>query len=161
VAGARHTAVATAGHALCPTALRTDARRAIARALGRESPVARPLTYDVRLGALLHWYPLDLALPVLARPVPELLRLVARAGIDVDADAGTARTLLYRPGQRAVLRAGGVVLKAYAEDAPFRASIAGLRLAGRVGLASGPRLHGALCDLRLTVQTAIDGTPVP
>ena len=161
VAGTRHTAVATAGHALCPAALRTDARRAVARALGRESPVARPLTYDVRLGALLQWYPLDLALPVLARPVPELLRLVARAGIEVDADADAARTLLYRPGQRAVLRAGGVVLKAYAEDAAFRAGVAGLRLAGRLGLTAGPRLHGALGDVRLTVQAAIDGTPVP
>jgi hypothetical protein len=160
VAGARHVAVASAGKALCPAALRTDARRAIARALGRESPVARPLTYDVRLGALLQWYPLDLALPVLARPVPELLRLVARAGIAVDAEPEAESTLVYRPGQRAVLRAGDVVLKAYAEDAAFRAGIAGLRLAGRLGFTVGPRLHGALADLRLTVQAAIDGTPV-
>jgi hypothetical protein len=164
IAGERHVAVATAGYALCPEALRTDARRAVARALGRESPVARPLTYDVGLGALLQWYPLDLAMPVLARPVPELLRLVARAGIAVDPDDGTgpARTLVYRPGRRAVLRSGELVLKAYADDAAFRAAVAGLRVAAglRLGLAAGPLLQGALADVRLTVQTAIDGEPV-
>ena len=161
IAGARHVAVATAGHALCPEAVRTDARRAIARALGRHSPVARPLTYDVGLGALVQWYPLDLAMPVLARPVPELLRLVARAGIAAGSGGATPSTLVYRPGQRAVIRAGDVVLKAYAEDAAFRAGVAGLRIAAGLGLGAGPRLHGALPELRLTVQSALDGTPVP
>ena len=162
IAGTRHVAVATAGQALCPEALRTDARRAIARALGRESPVARPLTYDVRLGALLQWYPLDLAMPVLARPMPELLRLIARAGVTVGVEAGAqpARTLVYRPGRRAVVRSGGLVLKAYADDAAFRAGVAGLRVAAGIGLAAGPLLQGALADVRLTVQTAIDGEPV-
>jgi len=160
IAGARHVAVATAGHALCPQALRTDARRAIARVLGRESPVARPLTYDVGLGALVQWYPLDLAMPVLARPLAELLRLVARAGIDTGTADGAPRTLLYRPGQRAVLRSGDLVLKAYGEEAAFRAGVAGLTIAGGLGFAAGPRLHGALGDLRLTVQAAIDGEPV-
>jgi hypothetical protein len=164
IAGARHVAVATAGQALRPEALRTDARRAIARALGRDSPVARPLTYDVGLGALLQWYPLDLSMPVLARPVPELLRLVARAGVAVGAEDGAepARTLVYRPGQRAVLRSGDLVLKAYADDAAFRAGVAGLRVAAglRLGLAAGPLLQGALADLRLTVQTVIEGEPV-
>jgi phosphotransferase family enzyme len=158
IGGARHVAVAGAGRALCPEAVRTDARRAIARALDRTSPVARPLTFDVRLGALVQWYPLDLAMPVLARPVPELLRLVARAGIPVDGEDIAPATLVYRPGRRAVIRAGGVVLKAYADDAAFRAGVAGLRIAG--GLGTGPRLHGALPELRLTVQGALDGIPV-
>lgn len=158
-----HTAVVAVGSVLCPEAARTDARRAIARALGRsDSPIARPLTYDVGRGALVQWYPLDLAMPVLARPVPELLRHAARAGIPVGAaDAGAVRTLLYRPGQRAVLRAGDVVLKAYAEDASFRAGVAGFHIAGRVGLGRRPQLHGALADLRLTVQAALAGDPVP
>jgi hypothetical protein len=100
-------------------------------------------------------------MPVLARPVPELLRLLARMGVAVAPDAGPTRTLLYRPGQRAVLRAGDVVLKAYAEDTAFRAGVAGLEIAGGLDLAAtGPRLRGALPELRLTVQTAIDGTPV-
>ena len=162
VGGERLTAVASAGAVLSSEALRTDKRRAIARALGRsDSPIARPLTYDVGLGALVQWYPLDLAMPVLARPVPELLRQVARSGIAVDPVAGPARTLLYRPGQRAVVRAGDVVLKAYAEDASFRAGIAGLRIAAGLGFGRGPQLHGALADLRLTVQAAIGGEPVP
>jgi hypothetical protein len=162
VAGESHTAVANAGSVLCSEAVRTDARRAIARALGRsESPIARPLTYDVGLGALVQWYPLDLAMPVLARPLPELLRLVARSGIAIDPEAGPSRTLLYRPGQRAVVRAGDIVLKAYAEDVSFRAGVAGLRIAGGLDIGRGPQLHGALADLRLTVQAALDGDPVP
>jgi aminoglycoside phosphotransferase (APT) family kinase protein len=159
--GTRHVAVATAGHALCPEAVRTDARRAIARTLGRHSPVARPLTYDVGLGALVQWFPLDLSMPVLARPVPEVLRLVARAGIAIGSGAAATTTLVYRPGQRAVIRAGDVVLKAYAEDAAFRAGVAGLRIAAGLGLGAGPCLHGALPELRLTVQSALEGTPVP
>jgi hypothetical protein len=161
VAGERLTAVANAGSVLCAEAVRTDTRRAIAGALGRsDSRIARPLTYDVGLGALVQWYPLDLAMPVLARPVPELLRQVARSGIPIDPVTGPARTLLYRPGRRAVLRAGDVVLKAYAEDASFRAGIAGLRIAAGLGFGRGPQLHGALPDLRLTVQAAIGGEPV-
>jgi aminoglycoside phosphotransferase len=161
IAGARHVAVATAGHALCPGAVRTDARRAIARALGRHSPVARPLTYDVRLGALVQWYPLDLSMPVLARPVPELLRLAVRAGIAIGFDGATTSTLVYRPGQRAVIRAGDVVLKAYAQDAAFRAGVAGMRIAGGLRLGAGPCLRGALPEWRLTIQSALDGVPVP
>jgi hypothetical protein len=160
VAGTRRVAVATAGHALCPQAARTDARRAIARALGADSPVARPLTYDVSLGAVVQWYPLDLAMPALARPAGELLRAAARAGIAVD-EAAPLETLLYRPGQRAVLRAGDAVLKAYAADSAFRSGVDGLRIAAALGLAAGPRLRGALPELRLTVQAAIDGAPVP
>ena len=161
VAGRRQVAVATAGHVGSPQAVRTPARLAIARALGADTPAARPLSYDVGLGALLHWYPLDLAMPVLARPLPELARVVSRAGIDVDPGAGPARTLLYRPGQRAVLRIGDVVLKVYASQPAFRAGVDGLTLAGGLALEGGPRLRGALADLRLTVQSAIDGVPVP
>jgi hypothetical protein len=157
----RYVAVATAGPAGCSEAVRVPARLAIARALGADAAVARPLTYDVGLGALVHWYPLDLAMPVLAKPAAELLRLVSRAGIAPEAMAGPSKTLLYRPGQRAVLRLGDVVLKAYADDAAFRAGVGGLRIAGGLGLPGGPRLRGAFADVRLTAQTALEGDPVP
>src|SRR5215218_2385984 len=130
VAGRTQVAVASAGPAGCGDAARTPARLAIARALGADAPVARPLTYDAGLGALVHWYPLDLAMPVLAKP-------------------------------RAVLRLGDVVLKAYADDEAFRAGVDGLRIAGALALPHGPRLHGAFADLRLTVQPALAGDPVP
>ena len=103
----QHTAVANAGSVLCSEAVRTDTRRAIARVLGRsDSPIARPLTYDVGLGALVQWYPLDLAMPVLARPVPELLRQVARSGIAVDARGGSDShaALPPRPARRRARR---------------------------------------------------------
>jgi len=161
VDGRRQVAVAAAGPGGSPEAARTPARLAIARALGAETSVARPLAYDAGLGALLHWYPLDLAMPVLAKPRAELLRLVSRAGIDAERTAGPSQTLLYRPGQRAVLRLGGVVLKAYADDGAFRAGVDGLRIAGGLGLPRGPRLHAAYADLRLTLQPALDGAPVP
>jgi hypothetical protein len=161
VAGRVQVAVATAGPAGCADAARTPARLAIARALGADTPVARPLTYDAGLGALVHWYPLDLAMPVLARPQADLLRLVARAGVDPDDGAAPAETLLYRPGQRAVLRLGGVVLKAYADDEAFHAGVDGLRITGGLRLPRTPRLYAAFDDLRITVQPALDGDPVP
>jgi aminoglycoside phosphotransferase (APT) family kinase protein len=161
VDGRRHVAVAAAGSPGGAEAARVPARVAIARTLGGAAPVARPLTYDAGLGALVHWYPLDLAMPVLAKPRAELVRLVARAGVPAEPTAGDAETLLYRPGQRAVLRLGRVVLKAYADDAAFRAGVEGLRVAAGLGLPGGPRLHGAFAELRLTVQPALAGTPVP
>jgi hypothetical protein len=161
VAGRRQVAVAFAGPAGCPEAVRTPARLAIARALGSDTPVARPLTYDGGLGALVHWYPLDLAMPVLAKPRAELLRVVSRAGVAAAQADGPSETLVYRPGQRAVVRLGRVVLKAYAGDGAFRAGVDGLRIAGDLGLPRGPRLHAAFAELRLTVQPALDGDPVP
>jgi hypothetical protein len=159
VDGRRHLAVAAAGPAGGAAAARTPARLSIARALGGDSPATRPLMYDVRLGALIQWYPLDQRLPVLAKPVAELRRLLAPAGLAVDETIERPQTLVYRPGQRAVLRLGGLVLKAYADDDAFRAGVRGLHLAQRLG--AGPRLELALPDLRLTVQPAIDGAPVP
>ncbi|HEX2103542.1 MAG TPA: phosphotransferase [Solirubrobacteraceae bacterium] len=161
VAGRHRVAVAATGPAGGAEAARTPARLAIARALGADAAVARPLTYDAGLGAVVHWYPLDLAMPVLAKPRAELLRLVSRAGVAAEQAAGPSETLLYRPGQRAVVRLGGVVLKAYATDAAFRAGVEGLRIAGGLRLPRGPRLHAAFADLRLTVQPALDGDPVP
>ncbi|MEA2269156.1 MAG: hypothetical protein QOC64_1766 [Solirubrobacteraceae bacterium] len=158
VDGRRHLAVAATGPAAGAEAARTPARLAIARALGGDSPAARPLMYDVRLGALVQWYPLDHRIPVLAKPAAELGRVLSLAGIAVDPAIAQPETLLYRPGQRAVLRFGDLVLKAYADDDGFRAGVAGLRLAERLG--AGPRLELALSDLRLTVQPAIDGVPV-
>src|SRR4051812_42973597 len=63
VAGGRRIAVATAGDALCGQAARTDARRAVAPALGGGSPVARPPPYDVRPRAGVPGDPPGLALP--------------------------------------------------------------------------------------------------
>ncbi|MEY2533021.1 MAG: hypothetical protein QOF29_931, partial [bacterium] len=84
--------------------------------------------------------------------------VLSLAGIAVEPAIAQPETLLYRPGQRAVLRFGDLVLKAYADDDGFRAGVAGLRQAERLG--AGPRLELALSDLRLTVQPAIDGVPV-
>ena len=142
--------------------MRADTRRAIAGALGRsESAIARPLTYDVGLGALVQWYPLDLALPVLARPLPELLRQAARAGIPVGAAAG--------PATRCSTARASVLSCALATSCSRRTPrrprsaprVAGFSIAGLVDLGRRPQLHGALPDLRLTVQAAIDGKPVP
>jgi hypothetical protein len=158
VDGRRHLALVTAGPAAGAEAARTPARLAIARALGGDSPAARPLMYDVGLGALVQWYPLDHRIPVLAKPVAELRRVLSLAGIAVESTVERPETLLYRPGERAVLRLGDHVLKAYADDDAFAAGLRGLRLAERLG--AGPRLEAALPELRLTVQPAIDGEPL-
>jgi hypothetical protein len=161
LAGERRIAVATAGQGRSAEAARTPARLAIARAHGAVPAVARPLTYDAGLAAIVQWYPLDLALPVLAKPPVELRRIVARAGIEPGRADDASRTLLYRPGERAVLRLGGVVLKAYARRGDFRAGVDGLRVAAGLPLSGGVRMRAALPEHRLTVQPAIEGRPVP
>jgi hypothetical protein len=160
IAAGRHRVAVAATGAAGGAAARTPARLAIARSLGADAPVTRPLTYDAGLGALVHWYPLDLAMPVIAKPPGDLVRLLGRAGIAADEPPGPPETLLYRPGCRAVLRLGHVVLKAYADDTAFGAGVAGLRIAGGLRLLRGPRLQAAFPELRLTVQPALDGDSV-
>jgi hypothetical protein len=54
---------------------------ALARLVGRRSPAAMPLHYDVELEALVQWYPLDLELPALAEPPARLVAELEAAGV--------------------------------------------------------------------------------
>jgi len=129
---------------------------AASRAAGARTIAASPLSYDARVRAVLGWYPLDSALPVLARSGPELRRLVGSES----ASTVEPETLVYRPGERAVLRIDGQILKAYAAEAAFRAGARGLDAAQIVQPQGSPPMHRVLPDMRVTVQPALAGRPV-
>ena len=109
-----------------------------------------PARFDPELGALVTWLPFDPRLPALAEERGELeRRLRMRFG---------AEPVLvgYKPRARAVLRANGLVLKAYGAPRQFEAALAGLRAAAAGPLRTGA-FAGALPELRLTAQRVVAG----
>jgi ATP-binding cassette, subfamily B, bacterial len=122
-----------------------------ARRIDGRSPAPNPLSYDADVGALVTWLPFDPRLPALAEPAEELARQL-----------GTKATALeligYKPRGRAVLRLGDLVLKAYGRDRQFEAAVAGLK-ASQDGPLPTAAFAGAVTELRLTAQEALDGRP--
>jgi hypothetical protein len=126
--------------------------------IGRYAELARkaeprsvaPARVDPELGALVTWLPFDPRLPALAEEPGELeRRLDLRFGAE-------PQLLGYKPRARAVLRANGLVLKAYGAQRQFEAAVAGLRAAGHGPLRTGA-LAGAVPELRLTAQRTVEG----
>ena len=93
-----------------------------------------PARFDAELGALVTWLPFDPKLPALAEERGELER---RLGMRLGAEPVLVG---YKPRARAVLRANGLVLKAYGAPRQFEAALTGLRAAtaGRCGPARSP-----------------------
>jgi hypothetical protein len=136
-----------------------ERHRVLARIVNGRSPAVDPFTYDARLDAAVAWLPFDPGLPALALPTPLLLRRLAEIGVPfASADADLVRTG-YKPGERAVLRCGAHVLKAYGGERRFRAAVAGLA-AGMRALRT-TEFAASLADLRLTVQAAVPGSVPP
>jgi hypothetical protein len=159
VDGGRHDAVVkiAAGDNL-ERKVRKPRNVAMARAVGGRSPAANPLVYDAELDAMIQWLPLDLSLPALAEPPAELYQRLREAGVEVPEPADEPRMVAYKPRRRAVLSVGGHVLKAYAQEAGFRAAVAGLRSTSDAGVVPAATFEAALPGLRLTVQTALGGS---
>jgi Phosphotransferase enzyme family len=136
---------AVAGRDLSARA-RQPALLELARRVDGRSPAVRPLVYEPDADALVTWLPLDPRLPALVRlPSAPVVRVAES----------------YKPGVRIVLRSGRRVLKAYGKDRAFELGVDGLRLAAASPLRA-PRLEAAYPRLRLTAQTAVEGTvPTP
>jgi hypothetical protein len=111
--------------------------------------------------ALLTWLPLDLGLPALAEAPRQLARRLANAGVRVAVTPAEPRRLSYKPGRRAVLRLDEHVLKIYGSARQFAAAAAALRAGSALPEVATPACEAVLPSLRLTVQAAIDGAPVP
>ena len=134
---------------------------ALARLVHGRSPAATPLHYEPELDALIHWYPLDLALPALAEPPDRLLHELEAAGMSLGEVGGEPETLAYMPRRRAVLRVGQHVLKLYAKPEEFAAAVAGLRaIAGLRGVPTAG-LEGHLPSRLITVQPLLRGWEPP
>jgi ATP-binding cassette, subfamily B, bacterial len=129
----------------------------MARLAARRSPARAPLRYDPALDALVTWLPLDPRLPALLEPPRLLVGRLAAAGVPVPEGAGEPRRIGYKPRARAVLRLDGHVLKAYGRTSQFEAARAGLVAAASEADVRTAAFEAAFPELRLTVQTAVDG----
>ena len=126
-------------------------RRAYAELARKAEPrAAAPASVDPELGALVTWLPFDPKLPALAE---DRAGLEERLGLRLGAEP---ELVGYKPRARAVLRANGLVLKAYGAERQFAAALTGLRAAGKGPLHTGT-LAGAVPELRLTAQRAVEG----
>jgi thiamine kinase-like enzyme len=130
---------------------------ALARLVDGRSPAPMPLRYEPELDALIHWYPLDLALPALAEPPERLLDELEAAGVSLAEAGGEPVRLGYMPRRRAVLRVGEHVVKLYAKQEEFAAAVAGLRAAGQLSAVRTAALEGVVPARLITVQTLLPG----
>jgi ATP-binding cassette, subfamily B, bacterial len=128
-----------------------DGRRAdaVARAVAGET--------DNALGARVSWLPLDPDLPVLLEPPRNLVERLSARGLELP-EGVEPRILGYKPGARIVLRLGDHVLKGYGKQAQFDRALAGLTVSSRLESIPTARYEAAVPDLRLIVQSAVDGS---
>jgi ATP-binding cassette, subfamily B, bacterial len=128
-----------------------------ARKLDGRSPATTPVVYASEVDAVVTWLPLDAALPALLEPTERLRDRLRGAGVNVQDDCAEQRLLGYKPGARAVLRFGDHVLKAYGKDDQLRRALSGLVASSAVPSVRTARYEACLSELRLTVQSAVDG----
>ncbi|MGH9035706.1 MAG: phosphotransferase, partial [Acidimicrobiia bacterium] len=132
-------------------------RAALAAQVGDRRPATpSPLSYELEVGALLQWLPLDIRLKGLAETGAELAGRLAGAGLAVE--AGTEPELLrYWARRRAVLGFGEHVIKLYREPLDFVVAERGLRTAsGLVGVPTAA-FEAVLPSLKATVQRRVHG----
>jgi phosphotransferase family enzyme len=151
-------AYTTAGaEELVPKASRQPKRAALA-AQGAEGRPATPspISYELEIGALLQWLPLDMRLKGLAKTGAQLRRRLADAGLAVH-EHDEPELLRYWARRRAVLGFGDHVIKLYREPLDLAAAEVGLRAAS--GLAGVPtaRFEAVLPSLKATVQRRVPG----
>ena len=160
VGGCEHHAVATvlAGQDLAQK-VRKPLYANLAEIVDGRSPGARPAAHDSDIDAIITWLPFDARLPGVAVRASELLWRMAEEGVSTPDTIGDPVVVGYKPASRAVMRFGDQILKAYGKERQFDAAVTGLAVSGRAdSIATAPFL-GALSDLRLTVQAAVDGSP--
>jgi ATP-binding cassette, subfamily B, bacterial len=140
--GARHDAIAmtAAGSYLARRAAKPE-NQALASLVRRQFPARPPLSYDEELGALVQWFPLDLALPALA-----------------DQHWQASTVLAYKPRRRAVVQTDGEVVKFYAKQEEYEAAARGLVASARLRGICSPAPVDVFPDRRLTVQRFLRGT---
>jgi ATP-binding cassette, subfamily B, bacterial len=158
VAGERHDMVVTrVANADLAALARKPRYEEMARRAAPRSPAPEPLRYDEALDALVTWLPFDPRLPALLEPPPALVRRLEAAGVSVPGYVGEPRRIGYKPRARAVLRLDGHVLKAYGKPRQFDAARDGLAVAATQADVSTASFEAAFPELRLTVQSALDG----
>jgi ATP-binding cassette, subfamily B, bacterial len=137
-----------------------DGRRhdAVVRASANgELPAAAPAVRDEEIGAVVTWLPYDPALPALVGPPGDLAQRLRAAGLDLPDGAEELRLLGYKPDARVVLRLGDHVLKGYGKRSQFGRALDGLTVSSGLESISTSRYEASFPELRLAVQSAVDG----
>jgi hypothetical protein len=129
---------------------------ALATKVGRRSPAEQPLAYDPEIDALIHWLPLDLALPALAEPPERLRGLMEEAGVETGPADASPRLIGYKPRRRAVFRLERHFVKAYGKESLFARSVRNLRAAASLPFPTA-RCEAVIPELRLEVQSLLQG----
>jgi ABC-type multidrug transport system fused ATPase/permease subunit len=156
--GRRHDAIAmTAARDYLARRAAKPESQALASLVHGQVPARSSLSYDEEIGALVQWFPLDLALPALAEPRSLIRAELEAAGARVDPEWPSATVLAYKPRRRAVLRAGGDVVKFYAKEDEYAAAAHGLRASAHLGNVPAPAPGGVLASRRVTVQRFLPG----
>ncbi len=154
--GIQTEAVATiAAHTRFAGARRLEHQALVRRAEGR-SPAHHLLIHDPELGALIHWLPVDPALPALAEPAGAIRSRLQAVGLETG--EGELSILGYTPGRRAVVALDNCVLKLYADETRYR--LAGDALGQVGGTVLTPSLLALLPELRATVEERLPGVSV-
>jgi ATP-binding cassette subfamily B protein len=134
---------------------------ALARLVASRVAAAEPLAYDAEVDCLVQWYPLDISLPLLARPPETFRQLLGAAGLRIVGLDEEPERLAYKPRRRAVLRVDDHVVKLYRRPHEYALALAGQRAASTLTSLVVPRLEAAFPDLRMTVQSLLSGRAVP
>ncbi len=130
----------------------------LARKVAGRTPAETPLAHDSEHDVLVQWTPLDIELPAMAEPPERLRDLLEEAGVRTRVADELPRLIHFKPGRRGVLRFGDHFLKMYGEDDKFERAVAGMRGAATLPIRSA-RLEATVPDLRLTVQSFVEGEP--
>jgi ABC-type proline/glycine betaine transport system ATPase subunit len=104
------------------------------------------------------WLPCDASLPALAEAPDRLAERLEGAGVELRGRVEEQRLLGYKPDARVVLRVGDHVLKGYGKGSQFERALAGLVGSSALGSVPTSRFEASIPELRLTVQSAVDGT---
>ena len=132
-------------------------RAALAARVGASQPATpSPFSFEVEVGALLQWLPLDIRLKGLALSGSELAPRLAAAGLPIG-DGVEPELLRYWARRRAVVGFGDHVIKLYREPLDFAEAERGLRAADGLAEISTPAFEAVLPSLRATVQQRVEG----
>jgi hypothetical protein len=127
---------------------------ALATKLAARTP-AEPLLYVQEVSALVHWLPLDLALPAMAEPPEQLRERLVKAGLDLDAD-DVPRTVKHKPMMRGVLRLNDHFAKAFPDRDSYDESVRALELSASLPFPTA-RCTALVPELMIAAQSRVAG----
>jgi hypothetical protein len=128
---------------------------ALVAKLAARTPADTPLAYVHELDALVHWLPLDLALPAMAEPPERLRERLVEVGLDLDVD-DVPRTVKHKPMMRGVLRLNDHFAKAFPDRDSFDESVHNLELSASLPFPTA-RCTAVIPELMIAAQSRVAG----